>query len=274
MLGNASGPVIGVSNNIMIKKIKYIVKLKQKKYRDQENKFILEGIKNVEEVLKAGLKIFSVLYTEQLFKTKDGGQLYKNIEKNGIEKIAVGEKEFKNISHSLTPQGILAVCQKLNYDFSEISKEKVKSLVILDRIQDPGNLGTIIRTADAVGVSCVIVSKGTVDVYNPKVLSSAMGSIGHIPIVRVDDILIALKKLKKNGIRILSCDVHAEKDYFGISYKYPLGIVFGNEGEGLTKEIINLSDEVVKIPILGKAESLNVGVACGVVLYKMIEKSG
>ena len=143
--------------------------------------------------------------------------------------------------------------------------------MILDAIQDPGNLGTIIRTADAAGVSGIIAGKGTVDIYNPKVLSSAMGSLLHVPVVKVDDLPAAIRRLKEKGIRILACDVHAEKNYLEVNYHYPLGVIFGNEGAGLHKDIIDLADEALKIPIMGKAESLNVGIACGIVLYKMQE---
>lgn len=257
----------------MGKRLKNILKLKQKKYRIKEDRFILEGIRNVEEILQSGLKIFSVLYTEKLLQNKRGLELYKSVEKQNIERIKVTDNELENISHITTPQGILAICQKFHHDFDGLIGGKVKSLVILDAIQDPGNLGTIIRTADAAGVSGIVVGKGTVDFYNPKVLSSAMGSLLHLPIVKTDDLVSAVKQLKQKGIRILACDVHANKNYAGVNYDYPIGIIFGNEGAGLSKEIIDLTDEMLKIPIIGRAESLNVGIACGIVLYKMIEKN-
>ncbi|MFH1238524.1 MAG: RNA methyltransferase, partial [bacterium] len=230
-----------------------------------------EGIRNIEEAWQSELQIDTILYNEQLLKTERGCRLYRAIEKKKIETIKISENELQNISHSTTPQGILAICQKFQHDFAELIKGNIKSLVILDAIQDPGNLGTIIRTADAAGVSGIIVGKGTVDIYNPKVLSSAMGSLLHVPVVKVDDLPAAIRRLKEKGIRILACDVHAEKNYLEVNYRYPLGVIFGNEGAGLHKDIIDLADEALKIPIMGKAESLNVGIACGIVLYKMQE---
>jgi RNA methyltransferase, TrmH family len=256
----------------MRKKLKNISKLKQKKYRVKEDKFLLEGIRNIEEILRSDVRIDSILYTDQLLKTKRGLELYLAIEKKKIKADKIAEEDFKNISNITTSQGILAICQKPNYNFSKLMSSKIKSLVILDGIQDPGNLGTIIRTADAAGVSGIITGEGTVDIYNPKVLNSAMGSFLHIPVVKVDDLAAAVKKLKEQGIRILVCDVRGEKNYSTANYNYPVGVIFGNEGAGPKKELINLADEVIKIPIVGRAESLNVGIACGIVLYKMLEE--
>ncbi len=259
---------------MMKAKLKDIIKLKQKKYREKENKFILEGIRNIEEALISKINIYSFFYTAQLLKNKRGLRLYKNIQKEQIKSIRITIDELNKISDTSTPQGVLGVCEKIEYDFREFIKKNIRSLVILDSIQDPGNLGTIIRTADAAGADGVIVSKGTVDVYNPKVLNATMGSLGHLPVIEVEDLVDSIKKLKEKRIKILACDLRGKKNYNEVNYKGPIGIIFGNEGAGIRREIINLADEVMKIPIRGKAESLNVGVSCGIVLYNMLETRG
>jgi TrmH family RNA methyltransferase len=139
-------------------------------------------------------------------------------------------------------------------------------------VQDPGNLGTIIRTADAAGATGVILSRGTVDLFNSKVVRASMGSIFHLPIVRIKELVETLDKLKKNQLRIVAADHRASQDYHQADLSGPAAILVGNEGAGLPNEVLRLADETVKIPMPGQAESLNVGVASGIILYEALRQ--
>ena len=142
----------------------------------------------------------------------------------------------------------------------------------LDRIQDPGNMGTIIRTADAAGANSVLVGKGCVDVYNPKVVRSAMGSLFHIPIVYTDNLVNTLVKLKENGGRIVTTHLLAKKHYYDVNYKNSTVVVMGSEDEGVTEDVARISDELVKITMPGNAESLNVAIAHGIIAFEAVRQ--
>ena len=146
-------------------------------------------------------------------------------------------------------------------------------ILILDKIQDPGNLGTILRTADAAGISTVICTKGTTDIYSPKVVRSAMGSLMHLKILFIDD-YESLNILKKNGYKIISSSLENALDYNVLStIQSKIAIVLGNEANGIDNKLLNLSDLKVKIPLYGAAESLNVGIAGGILMYKLKERT-
>ncbi|MFH1783986.1 MAG: RNA methyltransferase [bacterium] len=258
----------------MKKNLKRVKKLKSRKHRQESDRFIVEGIRNTEEALKSSVRVESILYTKKLLSTDRGKELHAKIKKTRIELKCITDLELAKLCSAATPQGVLAVCEKLQHDLFSLMRQIKSPIVVLDGIQDPGNLGTIIRTADAAGAGAIIAGKGTVDMYNPKVLSASMGSIMHIPVVYVEDLAGALNALKLHHYRVIACDAHGSKKYTECFVNEPLAIVLGNEGSGLHKEIFAMADEVVSIPIEGRAESLNVGVTCGIILYHMISTRG
>ena len=255
--------VISSKDNEVIKNIR---KLKEKKYRDSANEYIVEGIKMIEEAIEENANIKTIVVCEEC--TKDG-----TIEPKLLYKIAkyeciyVTEKVFMAITDVTNPQGILAVIEK------QSSEDKIKYtedvIVVLDGIQDPGNLGTILRTVDSVGLTQIILSKNSVDAYNPKVVRSTMGAIFRVNIIEAEDIVETLKNIKKNKFKIVATSLQTNESIYSISYDKKV-IVIGNEANGISKEIIDLADEKVKIPMLGKTESLNASVATGVILYEYI----
>ena len=184
------------------------------------------------------------------------------------EKIVyVSEKIFKYITDVTNPQGILAVVEKNlsnKIDYSE------NIFLILDNIQDPGNMGTILRTADSIALTQIIVSKGSADCYNPKVVRSTMGAIFRVNVIEVDDLSQIIKNLKKHKIQVFTTDLNTESSIYDVNYKKS-AIVIGNEGNGVSKEIIELADKSIKIPMKGKTESLNAAVATGIILYNAIQ---
>ena len=186
------------------------------------------------------------------------------------ECICVTEKIFNTITDVKNPQGILAIIEKTSKEENQIDYD-TDLLVVLDDIQDPGNLGTILRTVDSVGLSQIIVSKGTADAYNPKVVRSTMGAIFRVNIVECEDINETLKEIKANKFKTVVTSLKANKTIYEIDYKKK-AIIIGNEANGVKEEIINNADEKVKIPMPGKTESLNASVATGIVLYEYVRQ--
>ena len=255
--------VITSKENDIIKNIK---KLNEKKYRDQENKFLVEGIKMVQEALNENAAIDKIVVCEDCI--NDGTikqELLYEIAKQ--ECIYVSEKVFQSITQVTNPQGILAVLKR------ESEKEKISYdediIVVLDGVQDPGNLGTIIRTIDSVGLSQLILSEQTADPFNPKVVRSTMGAIYRINCIRSEKIVETLKNIKKHKYEILATSLQTNETIYDIDYKKKV-LVIGNEANGVSKEVLELANKKIKIPMLGKTESLNVAVATGIILYEYV----
>ena len=257
--------VITSKDNEIIKSIK---KLKEKKYRDQESKFIVEGIKMVQEAIEENTRIFKIVVCEDCLNNGTLKQdLLYEIAKHDC--IYVSEKVFQTITDVENPQGILAVIEKENSDLTISYDEDV--IVALDGIQDPGNLGTILRTLDSVNLKQIILSEKTVDVYSPKVVRSTMGAIYRVNIIKCKKIVETLKNLKKHKYEIVATSLQTENLIYNFDYKKKV-IVIGNESNGVSKEVLNIVDRMVKIPMLGKTESLNAAVATGVILYEYVRK--
>lgn len=231
--------------------------------RRKEKLFVVEGPHLVEEAVG---QVKFVVYSENL-------PLISKLEEKGIECLKISRKQFADLSGVETPQGILAVVKQPEYNLQSLVKAKNALIVFCIEIQDPGNLGTIIRTADAVGASGIILSRSTVDLYNPKVIRSTMGSLFHLPMVQEVETTETIEMLKTRRVKIIATDINAKEDYFAVDYKHPCAILIGNEGAGLPEEIIKLADERVKIPMPGRAESLNVGISTAVILYEALRQT-
>lgn len=257
--------VITSKDNEIIKNIR---KLKDKKYRDLANQYIVEGIKLIEEALEEGAKIDKIVVCEECVKdaTLEQNLLYEIAK---YDCIYVNEKIFATLTDVTTPQGILAVINKENSEDSIDYNQEM--IVILDGIQDPGNLGTILRTVDSVGLNQIIVSANTADAYNPKVVRSTMGAIFRVKVIESTDLVQTIKNIKKHRFKILATSLQTEKSIFDIEYNKK-AIVIGNEANGVTDEILAVSDIQAKIPMLGKTESLNASVATGVILYEYVRQ--
>lgn len=248
-------------NNNLFKEIK---KLKEKKHRVKNNKYIIEGLRFVDEALKSGVSIDSIIFTEN-FKEKNE-EFFSNIPEN-IRLIQINEALLKQLCSTENPQGVLGVVNMQNKEL------KGGELVILvDKVQDPGNMGTIIRTAHAAGASGIIMTKGTVDIYNDKTLRSTMGSIFYIPVVE-DNSLEYVKSLKEEGYKLVVSSLQGKNNFFEENLQGKVIIAVGNEGNGVSDEVYEISDIKVKIPMPGNAESLNVAVATSVMIYEKIRQS-
>lgn len=248
--------------------IKHIKKLKDKKYRDSNNEFVVEGIKLIQEAIQEKANIKQIVICEDCEKTEMLSEDLKyEIAKQ--ECVYVPEKIFKTISEVSTPQGILAIIEKNNQN-TEIDYTQ-DIIVALDDIQDPGNLGTILRTVDSIGLTQILVSKGTADCYNPKVVRSTMGAIFRVRIIECEDLEKMLKEIKKHKFKIVTTSLQTQNSIYDIDYQKKV-IIIGNEANGVEKNIQNIADEKVKIPMLGKTESLNASVATGIVLYEYVRQ--
>lgn len=227
-------------------------KLHRKKERINTSSFIIEGFHLVEEARRSKWIIKQMIVEENV--------PYPNWCEHYPLFICTKDV-FAHISQTKTPQGIAAVVEmKL--------EEKVEGdfILLLDQIQDPGNVGTMIRTADAAGFSAVIAGTGTVDMYNEKVIRATQGSLFHLPMIQAN-LYEQIKKLKRDGYTIWAATLTNAIEFTHTSKDKKVGLIVGNEGAGIQKDILELADKKVHIPIHGKAESLNVSVAAGVLMY-------
>jgi len=245
--------------------IKHIRKLKDKKYRDEFCEFIVEGVKMIEEAIheKANIKYIIVCDDCKTESSMTKEQLY-DIAK--FDCVYVSEKVFGLITDVSTPQGILAVIEKPEKIENKIDYKK-NNFLILDNIQDPGNMGTILRTADSLNMKQIIVSPGSSDCYNSKVVRSTMGAIFRVNVIE-RDLEKVIKEMQKREIKVLGSDLKTDKTIYNMNFE-KTAVIIGNEANGVSQEILDLVDEKVKIPMLGKTESLNAAVATGIILYEM-----
>lgn len=249
--------------------IKHIRKLKEKKFRDEFGEFIVEGAKMIEEARNENATIKYIIICEdcknQNSITKE--QLYDFAK---FECIYVSEKIFNLITDVVAPQGILAVVEKPNQSENKIDY-KAENYLILDNIQDPGNMGTILRTADSLNIKQIIVSKGTADCYNSKVVRSTMGAIFRVKVIE-KELDKVIKDMQKRGIKVYATDLSTNKTIYDVDYKKS-AVIIGNEANGVSKNILELADDRIKIPMRGKTESLNAAVATGIILYEINRRS-
>lgn len=255
--------VITSKDNENIRKIR---RLKEKKHRDLENSYIIEGLKLVKEAISEKIDIQQIVICEENNSEIDKETLYEIAKYNLIY---VTRKIFETLTDVKNPQGIMAVVKKnksnLDIDYSE------EIILALDNLQDPGNLGTILRTLDSANLKQLIISKNSVDCYNPKVVRSTMGAIFRVNIIEVDNLKQELINAKKNNFKIMVTSLDAKNNIYNTDFSKKI-IVIGNEANGVSKEIQDLADEKVKIPMLGKTESLNASVAASIMIYEYVRR--
>ena len=247
--------------------IKHIKKLKDKKYRDMNNEFVIEGIKLVREAIQEKAKIKQIIICDDCENYDIPKDLTYEIAK--FDCIYVSKQVFNSITEVKNPQGILAVASKENTE-NEIDYSQ-DIIVALDDLQDPGNLGTILRTVDSIGLTQILVSKGTADCFNPKVVRSTMGAIFRVKIIECENLMETLKQAKKHHFKVMVTSLQTENSIYDVDYNKKV-IVVGNEANGVEQQIQDFADEKVKIPMLGKTESLNASVATGIVLYEYVRR--
>lgn len=246
-------------------RVKYVQTLLEKsKFRKKEGRFVSEGIKMFDE---APLDSICEVYVSESALPFFENKTKEKLEKTSYEILT--DAVFKKLSDTVTPQGILTVLKMQDYDLKDMIKDENSLVILLENIQDPGNIGTIIRTAEGAGVTAIVMTKDCVDIYNPKVIRSTMGSIFREKFCYTEDIKETINLLKEKGIGVYACALSKDsKAYDEYDYKKGTAFVIGNEGNGLKKDTIEASSNVCYIPMQGKVESLNASVAASLVMYE------
>lgn len=264
--------------------VKMLASLKDKKHREKHSKYIVEGVKLVGEMMDLGgiTPSESIVYSREILGGVAGGtELLQRIEKCTYDTVEVSKEVFKYIADTESPQGVLCVKnipviseeEKLKKIFNMIASNK--KFLILDKVQDSGNLGTIIRSAVTFGIDCIICIKGTTDIYNPKVVRSTMGAIEKVNVMYLGEegYERVVKQLKENKYEIVSTELSAKKYLSELDYSRNIVFVMGNEANGVSEKIHKMCTEYIKIPISDAQESLNVAVATGICLYSAYIKT-
>ena len=241
--------------------------LTRRKAREKHSMFVAEGVRSVEELLRSGLSVRGALVAPQLNDAPRGAALRRELEQSRVEIAEVSEKDFRSAAETDSPQGVLAIADVPRRDLNTLVVPSVCRVLVLDGIQDPGNLGTILRTAAALGASATIALPGTVDLWNPKVIRSSMGAQFHHPALHasLDD---TLRFLTRNSITLWATDVSGDPLDRG-SAPAKLAIAVGNEGAGISSSLREKAQRTVSLPISGSVDSLNVAVAAGILLYEL-----
>lgn len=254
-------------------KVKQIVQWQTKaKQRRQDDIFLAEGLKMFEE---APTELIREVYLTQsllqhLESRKETYDKSHDIEEKlrdiGYE--TVTEEVFSRMSDTRTPQGILTVLRRPAYSPERLLQGDSPLLVLLEDIQDPGNLGTILRTGEGAGITGVIMSAQTVDIYNPKTIRATMGSVYRVPFLYVDDMAATITALREKGIHVYAAHLQGQAYYDSFSFREGTAFLIGNEGNGLRRETAELADSYLKIPMEGQVESLNAAIAASLLVYE------
>lgn len=253
------------------KKIKRIQKLlTNARFRRQEQAFAVEGWKMTAEALSHGLVrsvYLSANCCQEWEERLAAGDMASSGNVPDVEIVA--DKCFREISDTVSPQGILSVVHMPQYDRNDVFSSENAAVLCLEDIQDPGNLGTMLRTAEGAGMAAVILSKGCVDLFNPKVVRSTMGALFRVPYLICEDMSTEVERLKMDDFSIYAAHLKGVCDYTEENYEGRVGIVIGNEAKGLSDRVTEQADRLVKIPMEGKLESLNAAVSAALLMYEV-----
>ena len=242
--------------------VKQLIQLnKKRKLRDERGVFIAEGPKMIEEAPRERI--------EKVYVAAGHFKRYK--ERLSLEELdyeLMEDSVFRTVSDTQTPQGILAMIRQESSSLEAMLRPEHPLLLLLENIQDPGNLGTILRTAEGAGVTGVILSRGCVDLYNPKTIRSTMGSVYRVPTLYAENLCEMVSVLHEKGVRTFAAHLAGKNEYDQEDYRGGAAFLIGNEGNGLTEELSACADTLIRIPMEGRLESLNAGVAASVLMYE------
>ena len=251
-------------NSTSNKQVKRVINLRDKaKARREEGLYVAEGLRMCREYKPDDVEILYI--TENFGKQEENKKWLR-----GFKFEFVTDEVMHYMADTKTPQGVLAVAKQKKCTLEDILKKTKtqKLLMILENIQDPGNLGTILRAGEGAGITGVIMNRTTADIYNPKVIRSTMGSIYRVPFLYTDDLQETIRQVKKAGVRLFAAHLKGERSYDQEDYTGNTGFLIGNEANGLSAETADMADCYIKIPMLGKVESLNAAVAASILMYE------
>lgn len=249
------------------KAVRYLVSLSDPKVRKKEKAFLIEGLKMVEEALRDDLGVKQVIAAPSLTQHHGKGVL-KLAERRGVEMLWISERLLDSLSDTKTPQPIMAVVGMREYSEEALLAHSAELIVLAHQLQDPGNLGTIIRTAEAVGASGIAITANSVDPHNPRTVRASMGSILRLPVVKVTDSHGFLGKCHQRGFQTAAMVLNGKHTLFEVDLKKPTVLIVGQEGSGLQGDIVESADLRVRIPMAETMDSLNVATSAAVILYE------
>ena len=253
--------------------LKYLRSLSQKKVRQSERKFTLEGWRALKEAIASSATIDLVAVLPRFLADPDYTKILQRLEERRVPIREISEEELRTVADTIHSQGVLAVVHRPEPLVSDERLSRASLVVALDAVADPGNVGSIVRSADWFGADLVLLGKGSVELFNEKVIRSTVGSVFHVPVVSGVDLPSTLRRMKQEGFFIVGLSGEAKRAYTDEPGRAKTVVVLGSEGHGLSKEVRASTDVIVQIPRFGKAESLNVSVACGIILSHIRSKN-
>jgi len=252
-------------------KIKELVKLHDRRYRYEKGRFLIEGLRELSRAFDKGISIDEVYYSEQDFKGPEFSEFLKQIQEAQIPTFPVTPEVFRKGSHREGPDGLIGVAEHWNLPLTELRLSTNPFLLVVENIEKPGNLGSLIRSAESAGVDGMIVCNPVVDLFNPNVVRNSQGALFSLPITVVDN-ASALQFLQRNHIQIIATTPHSQILFWDVDMKQPVAILLGSEKDGLSNFWLQNTDLHVKIPQQGKADSLNVNIAASLTLYEALRQ--
>lgn len=250
-------------------KLKLLSSLRQKKFREKESLFVIEGEKILSECLASDWKIVEVFFSEDVSSKNE--KLLEELRNKQLPVAISSLKDFEKFSNDKTSSQIAAIVERKILDEAELLTLPKKRFLILENISDPGNFGTIIRSADWFGVNGIVSDETSVELTNPKVVKGSMGSIFHLPVLENIKLISFCEKLKANDCRIYSTSTSG-KSLKQIEFTENCAVIFGNESSGVSDQLNEIVNDVIAIPKFGKAESLNVSIAASIILYEWAKR--
>lgn len=246
-------------------------KLDQRKHRQRQERFLVEGLQLLHMALDAGARPIEVFYCESLFTGTEAAALLERFRQTDADLVTVSEQVLETLSQRDVSQGIAATFALFETSLDALALSGHELVVVLDRLQDPGNLGTLIRTADAVGASAVVLIEPCVDPFDPKAVRGTMGSLFNVPLVRTADTSELFARLSRAGLRLVGADAHLGEVWGQGLWDGGTALILGNEARGFSDDVRAHVEDWARLPIAGKAESLNVAVAGGVLMYAWLQ---
>jgi TrmH family RNA methyltransferase len=246
-------------------------KLDQRKHRQRQGRFLVEGLQILHMALDAGARPTEVFYCEDLFAGSEAATLLERFHKTDADLVAVSEHVLETLSQRDVSQGIAATFALFETSLDALALSGRELVVVLDRLQDPGNMGTLIRTADAIGAAAVILIEPCVDPFSPKTVRGTMGSLFNVPLVRTTDVSNLFTRLSRADLRLVGADVHMGEAWGQGLWDGGTALILGNEARGLSDDVHAHVESWARLPIVGEAESLNVAVAGGVLMYAWLQ---
>ena len=256
-------------NSFSNEKVKYVTKLKEKRFRDRERKFVIEGFRELAKAQSSGKIKFETLFiSPECFLGVNEEELIKKINSKIVE---LPKKIFEKISYRDRPDGLLAIAETPDFGFDYTGDRKGGLFLIIEGVEKPGNLGTILRTADGAGVSAVFVTDARIDLFNPNVIRASTGTIFTLP-TYIAEIEKLIEYFKKYKVQIIALSPEGKTNYLDKNYKARTALLFGNEQYGLSPYAKENADSLVSIPMQGESDSLNLAMSCGILVYEVLRQ--